>query len=64
MEYIQSVLLVVGVIVLVVGYRKNQRNLLLSAAVVLFLAGTVGNFTQGFLDGFNAAGSSSALSAK
>lgn len=60
MEYIEIILLVVGVIALIVGYRKNQRNVLLFAAIVLFLAATVGDFAHGILDGYNTGGSSAA----
>ncbi len=59
-EYIELALLIAGLVALVVGYRKNRRNILLSAAIILFLAGTVGDFAHGFRDGFNAGWSSSA----
>lgn len=52
MFLIESVLFVVGVILLVVGYRKNDRNLLLAAAVVLLLVGGLSDFAGGFNDGF------------
>src|SRR5690606_41909397 len=42
MYYMEIALLVAGVIVLVIGYRKNRRNVLLTAAVLLFLAGALG----------------------
>ena len=44
-------LFVVGAILLVLGYRKTNRNLLLAAAVLLFLTGTIGDLTSGFSDG-------------
>jgi hypothetical protein len=62
MTYIEIVLLFVGVVTLVIGYRKHHRNLLLSAAVVLFLAGAIGHFVRGFNDGFNAGWHSAAVS--
>lgn len=52
MKYIELLLLVVGVVVLVVGYRRSSRNLLLSAAIMLFLAGTLGDIVHGFQDGY------------
>ncbi|MGC1548034.1 MAG: hypothetical protein WA777_05855 [Rhodanobacter sp.] len=52
MTYIQLGLMLVGVITLVVGYRKSHRNTLLVAAIALFLAGSVGDFTRGFANGF------------
>jgi|ThiBiot_300_plan_2_1041538.scaffolds.fasta_scaffold03885_3 hypothetical protein len=54
MRYLELALLFVGLVTVVVGYRKNHRNLMLCAAVALFLAGTVGDFSHGFHDGFNA----------
>jgi hypothetical protein len=62
MTYIEIVLLVMGVIALVVGYRKHHRNLLLSAAIILFLAGATGDLARGFHDGFNAGWHSAAVS--
>lgn len=61
MTYIEVALLLLGVIALAVGYRKNHRNLLLSAAVILFLAGAVGDLASGFHDGFSASWSSAAV---
>ncbi|HEY9511377.1 MAG TPA: hypothetical protein VIQ48_02265 [Rhodanobacter sp.] len=51
MNYIELALLVIGAVVLVLGYRKNQRNVLLAGAMLLFLAGTVGDFSSGFIAG-------------
>jgi lipoprotein signal peptidase len=53
MYYLEIALFVVGLIVLVVGYRKNQRNVLLTAAILLFLSGALGSAVDGFSDGFN-----------
>lgn len=61
MEYIEIALFIVGVVVLVIGYRKNHRNVLLSAAVILVLACTVGDFAHGFQEGFSAGWSSAAV---
>lgn len=61
MKYIELVLLIVGVVVSAIGYRKNHRNVLLFAAIILFLAGTVGNFAHGFREGFSAGWSSTAV---
>ena len=58
MDYIEAALFIVGVVALVIGYRKNQRNVLLSAAIILFLAGTVGDFAEGFQQGFGTGRSS------
>ena len=55
MYYLEIVLFVVGLVVLIVGYRKNQRNLLFIAAILLFLVGVLGGFVEGIEDGFNQA---------
>lgn len=64
MRYVELALLVAGVAMLVVGYRKRHRNLLLSAAIVLFLTGAIGDiahgFVAGFADGFKAGAASAA----
>lgn len=46
-------LFVAGVFLLFAGYRKTNRNLLLAAAVLLFLTGTVDDFSSGFVDGLS-----------
>jgi len=49
---IEITLFVVGLILLVVGYRKNHRNLLLCAAITLFLSAGLGSMVEGFRDGY------------
>lgn len=61
MEYIELALLVSGAVVLAIGYRRNHRNLLLSAAGILFLTGTIGNFVPRFEKGFDASPTSAAI---
>ena len=51
MDYLQVALFVIGSTLLVVGYRRNRRNWLLAAAIVLFLSSTGAQFTKGFADG-------------
>lgn len=54
MHYAQLALFVIGAIVLVLGYRRNRRNLLLLAAILLLLAGSLdelNDFAHGFSDG-------------
>ena len=53
MHYVELVLFLIGVVLLFTGYKKNNRNLLLSAAIVLFLAGAGGSAVEGFADGYN-----------
>lgn len=55
MYYLEIALFIAGLVVLVVGYRRNQRNLLFIAAILLFLVGVLGGFVEGFEDGFNQA---------
>lgn len=54
MFIVEIALLVAGIAALAFGYRKNNRNWLLAAAVLLFLAGGVSEFVQGFLEGLMA----------
>ncbi|MDR7191319.1 hypothetical protein [Luteimonas terrae] len=48
MDALQIGLLVVGLTLLVIGYRRNNRNLLLGAAVVLLACGAIPEFVAGF----------------
>lgn len=64
MDYIELTLLVIGAVALFLGYRKNQRNVLLTAAIVLFLAGTVGDFGRGFTAGITDASAVPASTSK
>ena len=52
MYVIEIVLFVAGLAMLVVGYRRNHRNLLLCAAITLFLAGTAPSMVEGFREGY------------
>lgn len=52
MIYLVVLLFIIGIVLLVVGYRKNSRNLLLAGAIVLFVSATVQPFSQGFAEGF------------
>jgi uncharacterized membrane protein YozB (DUF420 family) len=45
-------LLCAGVVLLVVGYRRNHRNLMLAAALVLMSFGTLQDFSRGVVDGY------------
>lgn len=48
---IESVLVLIGLILLVIGYRKSNRNVLLVAALVLLTSGTFNDFAEGFWAG-------------
>ena len=47
MFIISLVLLIVGIVLLVIGYRKNDRVLMLIAAILLFLAGGLEDLVKG-----------------
>ena len=51
MYYLQMALFVIGSALLSLGYRRNRRNLLLAAAIVLCLSSAGAQFTKGFVDG-------------
>lgn len=51
MVYLVVALFVIGVALLVAGYRKNHRNLLLAGAIVLFASAVAQPFIQGFPQG-------------
>ncbi|WP_199171567.1 MULTISPECIES: hypothetical protein [Luteimonas] len=48
MLILQVLLLVAGLVALVIGYRKHNRNLMMAAALVLLVAGSVWEFVSGF----------------
>lgn len=52
MFVIESLLFLLGLVLLVVGYRKNDRNLLLIAAIVLVIAVGARDLLTGFHQGF------------
>jgi hypothetical protein len=53
MIYVVAALFVIGVVLLVIGYRRSHRNLLLSGAIVLFASAVVQPFIQDFIQGFH-----------
>jgi hypothetical protein len=50
------ILEIIGVILLVTGYRKSNRNLLAVAALLLWFGGSFNDFAGGFTTGLHAAG--------
>ena len=54
MYYFEIALFVIGIALLVSGYRKNNKNVLLAAAITLFFSAAIGDLTAGFTDGFTA----------
>ncbi|TAL75207.1 MAG: hypothetical protein EPN56_06060 [Rhodanobacter sp.] len=53
MACLQGLLLVVGAASPGTGYRRNQRKLMVAAAIVLLLAGSVDQLVIGFLAGMH-----------
>ena len=53
MYFFEIAALLIAIVVLAVGYRKNSRNLLLTGAIVLFIAGVANETAQGLIDGFH-----------
>ena len=54
MYYVTVALLVLGLGLLVIGYRKTNRNMLATAAIALLLSGSLESLVTGFIDGANA----------
>jgi hypothetical protein len=49
--YVEITLLIAGFVLLLIGYRKNSRNILVGSAIVLLLAGAFPDLVAGFQDG-------------
>lgn len=52
MHILETGLFIVGFVLLIVGYRKSDRNLLAAAALLFFVGGVLGDVVTGFLAGF------------
>ena len=52
MYFLEIGLFVIGIAFLAIGYRKDNRNLMLTAAIVLFLSGALSSAVEGFIDGY------------
>lgn len=55
MEYLGLILLVVGAVLLVVGYRGNSRNILVVAALLLLASHALPEFVAGVQEGYSGA---------
>jgi uncharacterized membrane protein len=55
MYVIEITLFLIGLVLLVVGYRSRNRNVMLSAAILLFLSAAVDSLVGGFLEGYQQA---------
>jgi hypothetical protein len=56
MIIISSVIQLVGLILLVAGFRSTNRNLLLGAALLLWFGAGSSDFVHGFMEGMHATG--------
>lgn len=54
MEWITPVLAFVGLALLLVGFTKRNRWILVAAGLVLFVAGSSASFIRGLQDGYRA----------
>ena len=52
MTLMTFVYLIAGLVLLVAGYRSRNRNVMLSAAIILFLSASVDSLVGGFLEGY------------
>ena len=52
MYYFEITLFLIGIVLLVMGYRKRNRNLMLSAAILLFLSAAMDSLVSGFVEGY------------
>ncbi len=50
-ETIGYILEITGLVLLVLGYRKSNRNLMLAAALCLWFGAGISDFVRGFLHG-------------
>jgi hypothetical protein len=50
-HYVSYLLEIIGLVVLVIGYRKANRNLLLAAALLLWFGGSFEGFAGGLMHG-------------
>jgi len=52
MNYMELGLLVLGLVLLIFGYRRNNRNVLVAAALVLLASRAIPDFVAGLQEGF------------
>jgi len=52
-DIIAYLLEIIGLVLLILGYRRNNRKLMLAAALCLWLGAGMSDFMRGFLDGVN-----------
>ena len=50
--WIELSLFLAAVLLLILGYSKNRRGLLLAGAIALYASATIVEFSSGFVEGF------------
>jgi len=55
MVYVEITGLILFIVLMTLGYRKNNRNMMLISALCLLIGLAVPEFISGFIKGFNAA---------
>ena len=55
MVYLEITGLILFIVLMTLGYRKNNRNMMLISALCLLIGLAVPEFISGFIKGFNAA---------
>jgi CHASE2 domain-containing sensor protein len=55
-DILSYILLALGLVLMVTGYRRNNRNMLVWAGLILCAGAGVGDFVHGFMDGIHAGG--------
>ncbi len=54
MVYLEITGLILFIVLMTLGYRKNNRNMMLISALCLLIGLAVPEFISGFIEGFNA----------
>ena len=54
MVYLEITGLILFIVLMTLGYRKNNRNMMLISALCLLIGLAVPEFISGFIKGFNA----------
>ena len=54
-DILSYILLALGIVLMVTGYRRNSRNMLVWAGLLLCAGAGVSDFVHGFTDGIHAA---------
>lgn len=55
MYFLEIALLLLGLVMLIAGYRKNNRNMLLAAAMILLLSAGIEGLADGLSQGYSQA---------